>query len=147
MKKLTTIFAMAIAMMLAMSSCADPDATTQLTDGAWTFSDMTTDTDDETIKGFITLGKAVMSGATLEFQEGGDFMITPADEWIELGVEVESGSWSLIGDDQLILTPDGEGSIPSTANIDELTDSKLKYIETFVDENLTSYNVTTTWSR
>ena len=59
--------------------------------------------------------------------------------------EPTSGTWSLIGEDQLILTE--AGGVPSTANIDVLSKKELKYIETFIDLSQNTYSVTTSWTR
>jgi hypothetical protein len=59
--------------------------------------------------------------------------------------EPESGTWSLVGEDQLILHPT-DGST-STANIEELTKKKLSYIETYIDQSQNSYSLTTSWKR
>lgn len=140
MKNLFSVLGLAMLMMLAMTSCADPEASTQLSDGIWKFNNMTTDSEDETIILGVNGLKAYHTDATLEFQSGGDFV-----KQFLLETDPETGTWSLIGDDQLIITPDD--GIPSTANIQELTKDKLKYIETFVDQELNTYSVTTTWVR
>ena len=126
-------------MALAMTSCADEDSTALLTDGIWNFSNMTTDSEDEGIKTLVAFAKALMTDATLEFQAGGDYIIdSPLIE------EPETGTWSLIGDDQLIMTEEGE--IPSTANIDELTKEKLSYIQTLINpQTQQAFSATTTW--
>jgi len=139
MNKLFSGIVLIAILMLSLTGC-ETDNTTLLTDGVWKFSNMTTDSDDETIAGFIALGKALLTDATMEFQSGGDYIMDSP-----LLDDPVSGSWSLIGDDQLIL--DADDQAPSTANIETLTKDKLKYIETYVDENMDSYNVTTTWTR
>ncbi|MFH0757795.1 MAG: lipocalin family protein [Bacteroidota bacterium] len=129
-----------VLLMLSMSACSDPDAATQLTDGIWNFRNMTTDSEDETITGMIALGKALLTDATMEFQSDKTYMMDSP-----LLAEPETGTWSLIGEDQLILTPDD--GYPSTANIEELTKDKLTYIETYVNQEMNTYSVTTTWAR
>ena len=140
MKNLFSVLGMALMMMLAMTSCSDPDATTQLTDGIWKFNNMTTDSEDDDIILGVKALKLYHTEATIEFQSGGDFI-----KQYYLEQDPETGTWSLIGDDQLILTPDD--GFPSTANINELTKDKLKYVETFVDLELNAYSLTTTWVR
>ncbi len=125
--------------LLTLTGC-ETDNTALLTDGVWKFENMTTDSDDETIKGVVALGKALLTDATMEFQSGGEYILTSP-----LVEDPETGSWSLIGDDQLIL--DADDQPPSTANIETLTKKELKYIETYVDENIESYSLTTTWTR
>jgi hypothetical protein len=56
-----------------------------------------------------------------------------------------TGEWELIGEDQLIIDPDDEAS--STSNIETLTKDRLSYTESFVDGQMSSYTVTTTWVR
>ena len=129
-------------LMLTMTGCSDPEASAQLTDGIWNFSNMTPDRKDETIKGFVALAKALFTDATMEFQDGGVYI-----QDSPLMEEPETGTWSLVGDDQLILTPDGDDSFPQPANINELTKDKLRYIQTFTDTELNTYSVTTTWTR
>ena len=142
MKKLLSGLGIALMLMITMTGCSDPEASAQLTDGIWNFSNMTTDSEDETTQGLIALAKALFTDATMEFQSGGDYI-----QDSPLLEEPETGTWSLIGDDQLIITPDGENSIPSTANINELTKDKLVYVVTYVDQELNPYTVTTTWTR
>ena len=88
----------------------------------------------------ITLAKALLTDATMEFQEGGTYIMTSP-----LVEDPTTGEWQLIGEDQLILDPDDE--LPSTANIESLTKDKLSYMETFVDAEMNSYTITTTWTR
>ena len=130
---------MSLFVMFTLTGC-ETDNKTLLTDGVWTFQNMTTDSEDETIVSLITLGKALLSDATLEFQEGGTYIITSP-----LVDDPSTGDWSLIGE-QIIMTPDG-AELPSTSNIEALTKDKLSYKETFVDGQMNSYTVTTTWTR
>jgi hypothetical protein len=139
MKKLFAGLGMALILMVGMTSCADPEASALLTDGTWKFRNMTTNSEDETIKGLVALGKAILTDATLELNSNGEYIIDSP-----LLQDPETGSWELIGEDQLILTTD-DGA-PSTANIETLTKDKLSYIETFIEpESQTTYSVTTTW--
>ncbi|MCK5135236.1 MAG: lipocalin family protein [Bacteroidales bacterium] len=125
--------------LFTLTSC-EKDQNALLTDGAWTFKNMTTDSEVETIQSFIALAKALFTDATLEFQAGGNYLITSP-----LMQEPSTGTWSLVGDDQLILNPEGEAV--STGNIETLSKSQLTYIETFTDSNMNTYSVTTTWIR
>jgi hypothetical protein len=101
---------------------------------------MTTDSEDETTQGLVFLAKALMTEATMEFQGSGEYMMSSP-----LMEEPTTGGWTLIGDDQLILTPEGE--VASTANIQVLSKNELKYIETYVDLSQNPYTVTTTWTK
>ena len=130
---------MSLFLMLTQTAC-ETDNKTLLTDGVWTFQNMTTDSEDDNIVSLLALGKALLSDATLEFQEGGSHIITPP-----LVDDPSTGEWSLIGDDQLIM--EAEGELPSTSNIETLSKEKLSYMETFTDTQMNSYTVTTTWTR
>lgn len=130
---------MSALILISMISC-EIDQNSLLTNGIWDFQNLTTDSEDETIKGFVALGKALLTDATLEFQPAGTYIIDSP-----LLDEPINGSWTLVGDDQLIMTP--EGDIPETANIETLSKKKLSYIQTFTDTNLNTYSITTTWVR
>ncbi|MBN1131992.1 MAG: hypothetical protein JXR52_12505 [Bacteroidales bacterium] len=125
--------------LLIIPAGCEVDNATLLTDGIWTFEDLTTDSEDQTIITLIAFAKALLTDATLEFQEGGNYLITSP-----LLEDPTTGTWSLVGDDQLIMDPDDEP--PSTGNIDVLTRDKLVYIETFSDGQVV-YSITTTWIR
>jgi hypothetical protein len=139
MKNVLTGISLVAIMMLAMTSCADPEASALLTDGAWTFKNLTTDSDDDAVKDAVQVLKLIHIDATLEFQDGGDYLIEFA-----LG-DPESGSWELIGDDQLILNPD-EGTVPAS-NSQTLTEDRLTYIQTWPDQELGTFSMTFVWER
>lgn len=130
---------LSLILMLSLTAC-DKDNSTLLIDGVWTFQNLTTDSDDESIIGLVALGKALLTDATLELQEGGTYILNSP-----LVDNPTTGEWQLVGDDQLILDPDDE--LPSTSNIETLTKDKLSYMESFVDGQMNSYTITTTWSR
>ncbi len=138
-KNLLSGLLISIVFLFSLISC-EMDQNTLLTDGVWTFENMTTDSEDETIQSFMALAKALLTDAKLELQADGNYLITSP-----LIEEPNTGTWSLIGDDQLIMNPEGE--VASTGNIETLTKSKLTYIETFTDLELNTYSVTTTWIR
>jgi hypothetical protein len=125
--------------ILTLTAC-ETDSEILLTDGVWTFQSMTTDSEESAIISLVTLGQALLTGATMEFQEGGTYIMTST-----LVENPTTGDWQLIGDDQLVLAPDNEAS--STSRIETLTENKLSYVESFVDGQMNSYNVTTTWSK
>jgi hypothetical protein len=139
MKKLFPGIAMIIVTLLLVTGC-ETDNKTLLTDGVWKFSNMTTDSEDETIIGLITLGKAILTDGTLEFKADETYILSAP-----LLQESQTGTWSLIVDDQLIM--DSDGDLVSTSNIETLSKSELKYIETLVDTEMNSYSVTTSWSK
>lgn len=132
-------FALTLLVVLMLTGC-ETDNKTLLTDGVWTFSNLTTTSEDETIVSLVAFAKALLTDATMEFQEGGTYILSSP-----LVEDPTTGEWSLIGEDQLILDPDDEA--PSTANIETLTKDKLSYIETYVDDEMNSYSLTTTWVR
>lgn len=123
-------------LLLAITGC-EKDFNELLTNGIWDFENMTTDSEDESVKSTVAVFKAAYTDATLEFQEGGDFMITSPL------IDPVTGTWSLVGEDQLILNQDD--GFTSSANIETLSKKELKYIETYVDLQQNPYNVTTTW--
>lgn len=139
MRKIFAGFAVALLVMLTLTGC-ETDNKTLLTDGIWTFQNLTTDSEDENVATLIIIAKALMTDATMEFQEGGTYIMDSP-----LADQPTTGDWELLGEDQLILTPEGE--VASTSSIENLSKSELKYKETFVDEQLNSYTVTTTWSK
>ncbi len=139
MRNMITGIALSLIVMLTFTGC-ETDNKTLLTDGVWTFQNMTTDSEDETVVGLVTLAKALFTDATMEFQEAGTYILTSP-----LVQDPSTGDWQLIGDDQLILDPDDE--VLSTSNIETLTKDKLSYMETFVDAQMNSYTITTTWVR
>jgi len=139
MRKIFAGFAIAMLVMLTLTGC-EKDNRTLLTDGVWNFHDLTTDSEDENVNTLIVIAGALMTGATMEFQDGGTYIMDSP-----LADQPTTGDWQLVGTDQLILTPEGE--LASTSNIETLSKSELKYMETFIDEQLNSYTVTTTWTR
>ena len=126
--------------ILGTSGCAG-DPNTLLTGGVWNFEDFSTTSEDENIKSLVALGKAFMTDATMEFQSDGIYIMDSP-----LLDDPETGTWELIGEDQLIMDPDGDEPA-STSNIDVLTRKQLSYLETFVDLNMKAYTVTTVWTR
>ena len=125
--------------MMLLTAC-ETDNATLITDGVWTFQSMTTDSEDNSILSLVSLGQAILTEATMEFQEGGTYILdSPLVE------NPTTGEWELIGDDQLFIDPDGE--VSSTSKIETLTKDKLSYTESFVDGQMNTYKVTTTWTR
>lgn len=139
MRNIIKITALSLFVMLTLTAC-EKDNANLLTDGVWTFQNLTTDSEDENVIMLISLAKALMTDATMEFQEGGTYIMTSP-----LVEDPTTGDWQLIGEDQLIIEPDDEAS--STANIETLSKDKLSYLETLVDAEMNSYTVTTTWTR
>lgn len=139
MRNIISGIALSLIVMLTLTGC-ETDNKTLLTDGVWTFQNLTTDSEDETVIGLVTLAKALLTDATMEFQEGGSYIMTSP-----LVEDPTTGEWQLIGEDQLILEPDD--AVPSTSNIETLAKDKLSYMETFVDGQMNTYTITTTWVR
>ncbi len=125
--------------VLTLTGC-ETDNATLLTDGVWTFQSMTTDSEESSIISLVSLAQALLTEATMEFQEGGTYILTSL-----LVENPTTGEWELIGEDQLIIDPDDEAS--STSRIITLTKDKLSYTESFVDGQMSSYTVTTIWVR
>ncbi len=124
-------------MILLITGCTKPENI--LTDGIWTFEDLTHDSEDEFTSSMLTLGKAVLTDATLEFQESGDYII---DSPLTDNPSIET--WELIEDEQLIMNA---GDDTSTNTIIVLNKTMLQYSETGVDMSRNIYTVITTWVR
>lgn len=124
---------------LLLTACGSENASL-LTDGIWTFQDMSTDSEDSAIISVVSLGEALLTGASMEFQESGTFILSSS-----LVQTPTTGEWQLIGDDKLVLDPENEST--STNKIKSLTKDKLSYSESFTDGQTNSYIVTTTWTR
>ena len=125
--------------MMLLTAC-ETDNATLLTDGVWTFQNMTSDSEDSAVISLVSLAKALLTEASMEFQEGGTYILdSPLVE------NPTTGEWELIGDDQLVIDPDDE--VSSTSKIETLTKDKLSYTESFVDGQMNTYTVTTTWTR
>jgi len=139
MRNIIKITAIILFAVLALTGC-QKDNSTLLTAGVWTFQSMTTDSEESSVISLVSLGQALLTGATMEFQEGGTYILT--SPFVE---NPTTGDWELIGDDQLLIDPDNEAS--STSNIKTLTADKLSYSEDFVDGEMNAYKVTTTWVR
>ena len=129
----------ALLSLLALTAC-EKDQETLLIDGVWSFQSMTTDSDESNIMSLVSLGQALLTGASIEFQEGGGYILDSP-----LVDDPTTGEWRLIGDDQLILDPDNDAS--STSRIETLSKDRLSYSEDFVDGEMNSYKVTTTWTK
>jgi hypothetical protein len=138
-RNLITGIAFCLFFLFTLVSC-EKDPSTLLTDGIWTFENLTTDSQDENVQTLVALGKALLTDATMEFQADGTYIITSP-----LMNEPTTGTWSLIGDDQLVMDPDDE--LPSTGNIETLTKDQLTYMETFTDLDTDPYTISTTWVR
>ena len=95
--------------VLTLTGC-ETDNATLLTDGVWIFQSMTTDSEESSIISLVSLAQALLTEATMEFQEGGTYILTSL-----LVENPTTGEWDLIGEDQLIIDPDDEGS--STSNM------------------------------
>lgn len=122
---------------LLLTAC-EKDNETLLTEGVWTFKSMITDSEESNIISLVSLGQALLTGATMEFQEGGTYILTSA-----LVETPTTGEWRLVGGEQLILDPGDEAS--STSKIETLTKDKLSYSEDFMDSQMNTYQVVTTW--
>jgi len=139
MRNIIKGFGIILFTLLTLTAC-ETDSATLLTDGVWTFQSMTTDSEESSIISLVSLAQALLTEASMEFQEGGTYiMISPFVE------NPTTGEWELIGEDQLIIDPDDEAS--STSRIKTLTEEKLSYTEDFVDGQMNTYMVTTTWTR
>jgi len=60
--------------ILTLTGC-ETDNATLLTDGVWIFQSMTTDSEESVIIFLVSLGQALLTEATMEFQEGGTYIL------------------------------------------------------------------------
>ena len=125
--------------MMLLTAC-ETDNATLLTDGVWTFQDMTSDSEDSAVISLVSLAKALLTDASMEFQGGGTYILTSP-----LVENPTTGEWQLIDEDMLVLDPEDEAA--STSKIETLTKDKLSYSESFVDGQMNTYTVTTSWTR
>lgn len=139
MKNIISGIAMSLFVILLLTAC-ETDNATLLTEGVWTFQDKSADSEESSIISLVSLEKALLTEATMEFQEGGTYILSSP-----LVENPTTGEWQLIGDDQLILDPDGKAS--STSKIETLTRDKLSYSEDFLDGEMNPYKVTSTWTK
>ncbi len=139
MRKLIKGIGIILFTLLSLTAC-ERDSETLLTEGVWNFKSMTTDSEDSAIISLVSLGQALLTGATMELQEGGTYILdSPLVE------NPTTGEWELIGEDKLILDPDN--GVSSTSKLKTLTEDKLSYTEDFVDGQMNPYKVRSTWTR
>ena len=138
-KQIISGIVMVLVIIFSATGC-EQDNKTLLTDGIWNFKTLTSDSEDENTQNWILLAKALMTEATIELQEDGTYILNSP-----LMEEPTTGTWSLIGDDQLVMNP--EGGVTSTQNIQVLTRNDLKYIETVPDLSQNPATTTTSWTR
>ena len=136
-----TAIALVLGLMITFTAC-ETDNKTLLTDGAWKFKNMTTDSEDEASKNFVLLLKVGLTDGTLEFNSDNTFTLNAP-----VAGDPQTGTWSLIGDDQLLMEGDDGSIISLPANIQSLSKKELKYLQTLNVQNLGNLNVTTTWER
>lgn len=138
MKKIirSSAYIIIAAMMTLLSSC-EKDRVTLLTDGVWTFENITTNSDDDAIKTIVAGIKAYHTDGTLQFFSDGTYVME-----FPLGDD-ETGTWELVGETQLVFSPDAGGV--QTSSIEKINKSELVYIATFVDQNSDPFNTTLTW--
>ena len=141
MKKILSGLGIAIFMLIALSSCADPEASALLTDHTWKFDEMTTDHEDEAIQLLVLGISAGYTHATLNFDADDTYILDiPLSQQ-----DPETGTWTLIGDDQLILDDDNS-DYPQTFNIETLSEDHLKYLQTLIDpQSQKTFTLTTSW--
>ena len=142
MKKRISLIVLSIALIVSLGSC-NQDSKTLLTDGSWIFSNITADSESDTIAAFVTLANFGYEAATLSFNEDKTFVIDGPRL-----LDVYTGTWSMVGEIKLIMNYD-DREVPSTVNIDLLSDSELEYSETLPepDMDLSFFKLTTKWTR
>lgn len=136
MKRVTSITgALLLLTSIMLFSGCEKDNLDLLSGSKWDFENLTTPSSNEDVQALVALGKALMTDGTLEFSSGGDYTLDSPT------ISSETGTWELVGNNQLIFN-DG---IPRTATIDEISKSKLVYIETYVYLDTETYTVKYTW--
>ncbi|HDZ40995.1 MAG TPA: hypothetical protein ENH59_04880 [Bacteroidetes bacterium] len=123
-------------LLLNLSSC-QKDRVTLLTDGVWKFENITTNSANETIKTIVAGFKAVYTDGTMQFFSDGTYI-----KEYPL-IDDETGNWELVGETQLVFTPDG--GLVQTASIDKISKSELVYLETFIEGDQNTFTTVTTW--
>ncbi|MDT8400477.1 MAG: lipocalin family protein [Bacteroidales bacterium] len=138
MKRIISIpsYILITVLLLSLSSC-QKDRVTLLTDGVWQFENITTNSENETIKTIVAGFKAVYTDGTMQFFSDGTYI-----KEFPLIVD-ETGNWELVGKTQLVFTPDG--GLVQTASIDKISKSELVYLETFVEGDQNTFTTSTTW--
>lgn len=130
-----------ILVLIAGFSGCKKDNLTLLTDGVWKFDKISTNSNNELVQDVITLTSVLMTGSTLQFFDDGTYeMDSPLLD------EPTTGTWELVGNSLLTMTPDGEVPDPPST-IDELSKDKLVLIDTLVDDEGATFNTTTSYKR
>jgi hypothetical protein len=101
MKKLTKlIYPLSFLMLfLVFAGCNKLSDEEMVTDHPWTWKEMTTTSDNETLLSFIALTNALMTNATFEFSANGTYTLTALNN-------TESGTWQMIDDDTFMMDTD-----------------------------------------
>ncbi len=131
-----SIYIIMAAVLVSLSGC-QKDRVTLLTDGVWKFENITTKSEDEAVKTLVAGFKAAYTDGTMQFFSDGTYI-----KEFPL-IDDETGTWELVGETQLVFTPDG--GVVQTASIDRIRKKELVYLETFLDQNQNPFNTRTTW--
>jgi len=124
-----------LAIPLLLSSCKKDDLTL-LTAHTWNFNKMTTNSNDEDVQTWVAFFSAMLTGATLEFNEGGTYVLdSPMAE------NPETGTWEL-SDDGKTLHMDDDAMM-----VVKLTDDELVLEGEEVDDDLGAYTVKMYWEK
>ncbi len=107
-----------------------------LTAHTWRFSDMTADTDTQDILDLITFVKALMTGATLNFDDDGTYSMTAMQQ-------TDTGTWDLSSDEKTLIMDKGTADESETTLV-SLTLTKMVWEDEgdYLDEIFTT---TTVW--
>ena len=107
-----------------------------LTAHTWRFSDMTADTDTQDILDLITFVKALMTGATLNFDDDGTYSMTAMQQ-------TDTGTWDLSSDEKTLIMDKGTADESETTLV-SLTLTKMVWEDegSYLDEIFTT---TTVW--
>ncbi|MBN2634309.1 MAG: hypothetical protein JXR66_12180 [Bacteroidales bacterium] len=101
MKKISTLlFSLSlISVILFTTGCEKMSNEELLLDHIWTYDEMTTSSNNETVLAIVALSNALMAGSTFEFMSDGSYIITTSSS-------SDTGTWEFIDDDTFLMDTD-----------------------------------------
>lgn len=124
-----------LAFPLLLSSCKKDDITL-LTAHTWHFDKLTTNSTNPDVQAMVDFTAAFLSGATLDFDEGGTYELN--SPFID---QPETGSWELSDDGKTLYMDD------DAMMVVKLTDDELVLEGEEVDDELGAYTVKMYWEK
>ena len=133
-----------IILIVSLDSCKkdEPELSNLeiLTDSVWDFSNYTSTTANTDIQTWVALAKGFMTDGTLSFFDDGTYKLS-SPILVSQNI-VETGTWELQGSSLIIFTTNGA---PRSATIDDISTSKLVFLETYLYLGTESYTVKSTY--